>query len=414
MTLRDSLAWLSAHKLAGLITLALAVAVIAVARYTILGKPVDTYTATRSDLVQSVVSSGRVISPRRVSIAAEVTGRVAHVRVEEGVRVRRGEVLVELDQSDEQAAVAQARAALAQAEARVRQIAKFALPSAEQALRQAEANLTQARLAYQRTQALIAKGFVSRAQLDDVQRNLDVAESQVRTAQLQVETESAGGSDHEVTQMARREAETAVRVAQAKLDATIILAPTDGTLIGRSVEPGDVAQPGKELLLLATSGETQVIVDIDEKNLGKLAIGQKALVSADAFPDQTFAAELFYINPGVDPVRGAVEAKLRVPQPPTYLRQDMTVSVDIEVGRRKDVVTAPADAIHDASSDHPWVLAVSRGRTVKQPVKLGMRGDAAVEVIAGVTPGDALVPATNGVVMAGQRVRPIALQPSRR
>jgi HlyD family secretion protein len=205
--------------------------------------------------------------------------------------------------------------------------------------------------------------------------------------------------------MARREAESAVAVTRAKLDATVIRAPADGVLIARSVEPGDVAQAGKELLMLAPTGEMQVVVNIDEKNLGKLAIGQKALVSADAFPGESFPAELFYVNPGIDPVRGAVEVKLRVPDPPAYLRQDMTVSVDIEIARRDGVLIAPADAVHDVPTAHPWVLAVRGGRAVKQPVKLGMRGDAALELVSGVSAGESLVPTTNAVVTAGQRVR---------
>jgi HlyD family secretion protein len=209
--------------------------------------------------------------------------------------------------------------------------------------------------------------------------------------------------------MTRREAEAAIIVNRAKLAATVIRAPADGVLIARSVEPGDVAQPGKELMLLAPAGETQIVVNIDERNLGKLAIGQKAFASTDAFPGEVFAAELFYLNPGVDAVRGTVQAKLRVPNPPAYVRQDMSVSVDIEVGRHNDVLWVPMEAVHEAGTPHPWVLTVRGGRTTKQPVKLGMRGDAAVEILSGLATGEAVVPATNLVVTAGQRVRTIAL-----
>lgn len=379
--------------------------------YLVLDKAVGTYTVVRGDLLQSVVASGQVITPARASIAAEITGRVVSVPVAEGDTVKRGQILVELDQTDERAALDQAHAALAQADAKLRQIQRYALPTAEQALRQAQANLTQAQRSWQRTRDLVAQNFVSHAQLDDAQRNLDVAQSQVRAAELQVASNRPGGSDFLVAQTARRSAETAISAAQAKLDATVIRAPADGVLIGRSVEPGDVAQAGKALMVIAPAGETQIVVNIDEKNLGKLAIGQKALVSADAFPGESFPAELFYLNPGVDPVRGAIEAKLRVPHPPAYLRQDMTVSIDIEVGVRRNVLIAPADAVHDAGTTHPWVLVVRDGRAVRQPVALGMRGDAAIEIVTGVSAGDALVPVTNGIVTAGQRVRPVPIRP---
>jgi HlyD family secretion protein len=402
---RRAIAWLRAHAWRSIALLVVALGVGSGVWFFIVNRPVATYTVVRGDLAQSVVASGQVITPRRASIAAEVTGRVVRVPVDEGETVKRDQVLVELDQSDEQAALAQARAAMAQTEAKLAHIANFTLPAAEQALRQAQANLTQAQLAYKRTSDLVSQNFVSHAQLDDAQRNLDVAQSQLRAAELQVAAERKGGSDFTVAEMARREAESAVAVARAKLDATVIRAPADGVLIARSVEPGDVAQAGKELLMLAPTGEMQVVVNIDEKNLGKLAIGQKALVSADAFPGESFPAELFYVNPGIDPVRGAVEVKLRVPDPPAYLRQDMTVSVDIEIARRDGVLIAPADAVHDVPTAHPWVLAVRGGRAVKQPVKLGMRGDAALELVSGVSAGESLVPTTNAVVTAGQRVR---------
>ena len=106
-------------------------------------------------------------------------------------------------------------------------------------------------------------------------------------------------------------------------------------LIARNVERGTVVQPGKALLVLAPAGDTQLVLQIDENNLGLVALGQKALASADAFPDKTFAAEVTYINPGIDITRASVEVKLTVAEPPDYLRQDMTVSVDIEVARRK-------------------------------------------------------------------------------
>lgn len=369
------------------------------------GGPVEIYTAARGDLVQSVVASGQVITPQRASIGAETTARVTAVLVDEGAHVVRGQPLLNLDSSDEEAAVAQARAALAQDDARLRQIALVGLPAAREALRQAEANLTQAKAAYARTQDLVARNFLSRAQLDDAQRNLDVATSQLKAAKLQVETNAPGGADAVLAQAARAQAQAALNVAQTKLDATIVRAPADGVLIGRSVEPGDVAQAGKELMVLAPAGETQIVVSIDEKNLGKLAVGQRAIVSADAYPAQSFAAELIYINPGIDPVRGSVEVKLRVPQPPPYLRQDMSVSVDIEVGRRHDVLVVPANALHDSTGPQPWVLVVRKGRAVRQPVALGMRGDAAVEVLAGIVAGDAIVPATNGVVTPGKRLR---------
>jgi HlyD family secretion protein len=394
----------------GWIALALAAvgALVFFSRNFVLGKPVEAYEAIRGDLVQTVVASGRIITPQRVSIGAVITERVARIPVAEGQSVHRGDVLIQLDDRDERAALAQAQASVAQADAKLRQLREVALPAAEQALLQAQANALQARQAYERTQSLREKGFVGQSQLDDAKRNLDVADSQLRAARLQVQTNGPSGSDYALAQTALEQAQANLRAARVKLEQTVIQAPADGVLIGRSVEPGNVAQAGKELMALAPAGETQIVVQIDERQLSRLALGQKAIGSADAFPGERFAADLIYINPGIDPLRGSVEVKLQVPNPPAYLRQDMTVSVDIEVARRADTVIVPTETVRDAAGQEPSVLAIHRFRAVRQPVKLGLRGDGRVEILEGVEPGDDLIPATNALIKAGQRVRPVA------
>ena len=157
-------------------------------------------------------------------------------------------------------------------------------------------------------------------------------------------------------------------------------------LITRNVERGTVVQPGKALLVLAPAGETQLVLQIDERNLGKLALGQKALASADAYPDQRFAAVVTYINPGVDITRASVEVKLDVADPPAYLRQDMTVSVDIEVGAaRRHAGAAGALACTTRCPAQPWVIGV-RGRPgrTSSRCKIGLqRQRRKVEIVEG-------------------------------
>jgi len=383
-------------------------------RDAILGKPVEAHEAIRGDLVQTVVASGRIITPRRVSIGAVITERVARIPVQEGQKVRKGDILIELDDKDERAALEQARAAVAQAEAKMRQMQEVGLPAAQQSLVQAQANAVQARQQLERMKSLRERNYVAQSQVDDAQRAFDVAESQLRAARIQVESNSSSGSDYALARTALEQARANLLAAQAKLEQTVIHAPADGILIGRSVEPGNVVQPGKELMALAPAGETQIDVMIDERQLSRLALGQKALGSADAFPSQRFAAELVYINPAVDPLRGSVEVKLRVPEPPAYLVQDMTASVDIEVARRTDTVYVPTDTVHDGNGAQPWVLAIRGFRAVRQPVKLGLRGDSRIEILEGIDAGDKLVPATNAIVKAGQRVRAVAPQSSPR
>ena len=161
------------------------------------------------------------MTPQRVSIGAVITERVARIPVDEGQTVRRGDVLIELDDTDERAALAQAEASVAQAEAKLRQLREVALPAAEQGLAQAQANLLQARQAYDRTKTLQERGFIGQSQLDDARRNLDVADSQLRAAQLQVQTNGPTGSDFALAQTALEQARANMRAAQAKLAQTV-------------------------------------------------------------------------------------------------------------------------------------------------------------------------------------------------
>ncbi len=371
----------------------------------LLGPAVPAYRVARQDIVQTVVASGRVETPYRVEIGSQITGTVTEIPVREGQFVRAGDTLIVLEDHEARAAVVQAEGAVAQAEARIRQMRELSLPAAEQALRQAQANLTNMRQIFQRTATLNREGHTTRAQLDDAQKNLDVAETQVRSAELQVQTNRPGGSDHVLAVAQLEQARANLRTAQARLDYTRIEAPAHGTLIARNVERGSVVQPGRALMVLSPTGETQLVLQIDERNLGVLAIGQRALASAEAYPDQTFSAELVYINPAVDPQRGSVQVKLRVPTPPGYLRQDMTVSVDIEVARRSAALIVPAAAVRDSAGPRPFVFRIADGRIERREVRLGARGNGRVEIAAGIEDGDIVVAAANPALAEGQRVR---------
>ena len=369
------------------------------------GPEVKVDKVVRRDVVQTVVASGRVAAPYRVDIGSQIVGTVADVPVSYGQAVKAGQALIVLEASEARAGVKQAEVAVTQAEARLRQLRELQMPVADQALRQAEANLTNARAQFDRTQRLYREGFLGKSALDEAQRNLDVSQTQVESARKQLESAKPAGSDYEVAIRALEQARASLQVSQAKLAYTTIRASSDGVLIARDVERGDVVQPGKALMVLSPAGETQIVLQIDERNLGRLRLGQHALASADAYPAQRFAAQLVYINPGVDAQRGTVEVKLLVPQPPEYLRQDMTVSVDIEVERSAAALTLPADAVRDVAGATPWVLVVRNGKAHRQPVRLGLRGDAIVQVMEGVAEGERVVPATNARVKPDQAVR---------
>lgn len=370
-----------------------------------LGPQVVGFSVAKGELIQTVVASGRVQSPARVEIASKITGKVVAIPVIEGQTVRAGQTLIVMESSDERATVEQAKAAVDQSAARLRQLRELTQPVTEQALIQAQATLDTAKKQYGRTRELSEQGFVSQSQLDDALRNLDIAQSQMASARFQVRTNRENGSDYALAESALKQARANERVTRAKLGNTVIKAVSDGILISRNVEQGNVVLAGKALMLMSPMGKTQLIVQIDEKNMRYLKLGQLALVVADAYPGQRFNAELSYINPAVDATRGSVEVKLDVNTPPDYLRQDMTVSVDIEVARRADALSLSIAAIHDAAGTEPWVMVVDKGRAQRRAVKLGVRGDARVEILDGLREGEQVLSATGLAVEEGKRIR---------
>lgn len=357
----------------------------------------------RADLVETVVASGHVESPFRVVIASQVTGTVASVVVHEGETVRAGQPLILLSAGELQSSASEARATVAQAEAQVRQISEVSLPQAMEAQRSAASSLLATQQIYDRASVLMTKGFVTRAYFDEVKKNRNVARTQVATAAAQVQSARAGGSNFASAQAGLAQARAGSSAAASRLGYTTITAPRAGVLISRSVERGTVVTPGTPLMVLAPGTASQIVLQIDERNLGKVAVGQSAIVSADAYPNQRFAAVITFINPGVDIARASATVKLTVANPPAYLRQDMTVSVDVQTARRNAVLSLPGSSVRDALSSTPWVMTVENGKAVRRNVRLGLQGNNRIELVGGVAQGTIVIPVASPV-LAGARV----------
>ncbi len=394
--------------------LAIPLAAVALATVLVLwwrGPLVASDAVLRRDFVQTVVASGHVETPHRIDVGSQMTGTVLRVPVAEGQVVKAGDLLVELESAELKAAGRQADAAVVQAQLRLRQLREVQQPVAEQTLRQAQTSLDNARATLGRNQKLAQSGFISAAALDEFRKAVDLADAQLRVAGKQLDTTGASGSGRALAEADIVGAQAGVQAAQARTGYSVIVAPVAGTLIGRNVEAGDVVQPGKLLMTLSPQGRTQLIVEIDEKNLGVLALGQQALASADAYPKQRFPVQLAYINPGVNAQTGAVEVKLDVDSPPPGLRQDMTVSVDIAVARRPNALLIPASSVHDADGATPWVLRVEAGRAVRRPVRLGLNSGGFAEVLEGLAEGDHVIP-VDAAIVAGAHVRLAPAAPS--
>ncbi len=353
------------------------------------GPTVPAYRLESRPLVQNVVATGRVISTSRAQVGSEITAVVVERRVKEGDAVAPGDLLIVLRADDLAAKVREAEAAL-------RELTDARRPQAQAALRQAEAQLLQATRESERRRSLVASRLIA----NELKEQAEQAEVNARAAAEQARLLASSLAPGQSEERVLRER---LAAARASLEKTKIRASVAGTVLTRNVEPGDLVQPGRVLLEIARAGDTELLVPVDEKNLALLALGQKARVIADAYPDRPFVAVVTFIAPSVDPQRGTVEVRLKVDPVPDFLKQDMTVSATVETGRRDAALVLPNDAVLARSGDRGKVLVVRDGKVASVDVTLGLRGTAQSEVLEGVAPGDRVL---EGVAPAvGSRVR---------
>jgi HlyD family secretion protein len=375
------------------------------------GPEVEGLKVEQRDFVQTVVASGHVENAHRVDIGAQLTGTVKRVPVAEGQMVQAGQLLIELENTELQASLKQAEFNVQQAAAKLRQLREVQVPVTAHALHQAMVTQETSQQALKRSQDLYDKGFTGQAALDEFKRMALVTQSQVLSLKDQMASLNEGGSDSVLAQANLSQAKAGSELAHARLRYAQISAPSSGTLISRNVEPGDVVQAGKVLMVLSPTGTTELVVQIDEKHLSQLKIGQAATASADAYSKEQFPAVLSYINTGVDAQRGSVTVKLQVPQAPSYLQQDMTVSLNIEVAKRSQAILLATEAVRDIEKS-AWVLQIVKGKAVRQPIQIGLRGPGYCEVLKGLQPNDVVIRDPAGIAdNARVRIKTMPVKP---
>jgi HlyD family secretion protein len=386
------------RPLAIAITLLIAVVLLGwVAVQALRGPGLEGYQIAAQPLVQTVVATGRVVAVSRAQVGSPITGVVLERRVQEGDVVQPGDVLAVLRADDLESAVREAESALAQLQQSTR-------PQAQAALREAEARLAQASRETARRRELFGRSLIAREAMEQAIQAETILRSAAEQARLVVSALVAGNPTEAAAQ-------ARLATARAQLAKTTIRAEVAGTVLTRNAEPGDLVQPGRVLFEIARAGATEVLVPLDEKNLEVLALGQSAICIADAYPARPFPATLTFIAPSVDPQRGSVDIRLTVTPVPDFLRQDMTVSVNVETGRRDSAVVVPNDALGQVDGNRAQVWLVADGRATRRQVELGLRGVTLTEVTRGLQAGEWILADAALAIEEGSRarVKPAAL-----
>lgn len=305
-----------------------------------------------------LTGSGYVVTGERyISLGVRVPSRIERYLVEEGQKVVAGQDLVQLDARQYQAALEQARANLVRARANV--------------------DLERRELA--RAKELFGRNVLSRSELDVRENRLRVAEAEV--AQF----------------------EAAVTRAEVDLEDTVLRAPTDGVILEKFKEVGEIAVPGGfegsgELIRMANLEDMRAELDVNESDLSRVRMGQPAEVKPDAYQDRSYAARVVKLYPQINRQKGTLKVEVGIEKPDEWLRPDMSVRITflaeaapVVAGEPEAaLVLAPREALRsDGAGSYVWV--VTSGALRRQAVEVaGDRGDRAV-IAKGLAGGEAVV-----------------------
>lgn len=371
----------------------------------VLGPQLPVVTVGRADFEERLVASGRVRTPSRSDLGVLIAGIAREVPHREGDRVKAGDLLLQLNDAQLRAQLAEAEAEASEARARLMQMSRVGARVAALSLQRADVDLKRAEQQLVRMQQLIKSGSIPQSELDDAMRARDAARSARDAAETESLSTGAGGADLLISRAAVLRAEAAIESAKARLLDARIVAPTDGTIVTCDVDVGDVVTAGRVLISLVADAPAELVLFPDEANLRALSLGQKARVSADAFPAQSFDAAVSYLAPAIDAARGTVEVRLSAPLAPAYLKPEMTVSVDVALGARKGALAVPVDAVRDAVGSRPTVLVVQDGKVRSRRVTLGLRSDSLLEIVQGLKPGERVLADASVAIDDGKPVR---------
>lgn len=342
---------------------------------------ISTDTVSLDQVRNTLELMGIVRAGTQASVAAQLMAQVKAAPVAVGDRVRRGQVLFELDSSELTARMAAARAAAAQAESAIAE-ARQAEQAAQGGVAAAEAQLRLAEATYQRFEALRERESVSPQEFDEVRSRRDAAEGELRRAVASVESAKARQAQAE---RGLQRAEAEIGLAETQLGYTRVRAPFDGVVTAKRAQVGDLATPGMPLLELDSEEGYQLVVEVPESHVGTVQ-PNGSLKTRIAALNQDLTGRVSEVQPGADPERRTFTVKLDLP-PAEGLRSGLFGRLLLPVGT-EEMLTVPKSALVSRGSLSAVFVVDVNGKPHLRLLKLGRDLDGRVEVLGGVQSGE--------------------------
>jgi len=355
----------------------------------ILAPAVSVEVVTVSDLYPSQVlsqlnASGYIVAGRKAAVASKITARLIELTVEEGSRVKEGQVIARLENEDTLAARDQAEANLKLARAN---------------LESAKAQLDEATKTYLRYKQLVAGGYVARSAYDTAQAAYERAQAGVAAAEASIRASTA-----------------ALESVKVALNYTLIRAPFDAVVLTKDADVGDIITPlgaaanaKAAVVTIADMSSLQVEADVSETNLGVVKVGQPCEIQLDALPDSRFRGVVHMIVPTADRTKATIMVKVRFVDKDPRILPEMRAKVSFlsrpvkqEEEKPRTVVNPAAVVTNDGKSR---VFVVQEGKVKVMPVTLGPPLGDMVEVLNGVKSGDRVVVKPSKRLKDGSRIK---------
>ena len=351
----------------------------------------------KGDLAKSVVATGKVTPITKVEVKSKASGIVKKLLVDAGDRVKKGQLLAQLDKDEITAQVEQSRAALEAAEAS----SASSQADYERAKVDAEGvDIPTLKRAYERAQGMAKDGVVSASALDDAQRNYELAVNKQNVAKAQVNVLKA--------KIAQAKAEKArdqanLKQLEEQLSYTDVESPIDGIVLSRDVEIGDAVSSilvlGSSATLVMTLGDTSEVYvkgKVDESDIGKVYLGQPARIKVESFKDKTFNGRVTKISPmGVEKDNVTTfEVRVSINNPGGELKAEMTANAEIILEEHKNVLQIPEGAIlYDKDKKASVEIPDPKAKDGKKKlaVNIGISNGAKTELLSGLKEGDQVV-----------------------
>jgi RND family efflux transporter MFP subunit len=329
-------------------------------------------------------ASGYVVAQRKAAVASKVTGRLVSLSVEEGSKVKAGQVIARFENDDVKAARDQSEANL---------------NAVRHNLEQAKAELNDAAISFNRNKDLVSQGFISKAEHDASEARYKKAVAAAAAAEAAIKASVA-----------------ALQSANVALEYTLIRAPFDAVVLTKNADIGDIVTPigaaanaKAAVVTIADMDSLLVEADVSESNLQQVKIGQPCEIQLDALPDSRFRGTVHMIVPTADRTKATVMIKVRFVDQDRRILPEMSAKVaflsrEVRSDEQKPRTALNPDAIRDRNGKKT-VFLIKENRVMETPVRLGEKFGDMVEVLSGVKAGDRVVLKPLNKMREGLRIK---------